>query len=74
MNFIGTGQDSIYIALEKGEAESSSYRLPIDSSPGSFILDPSVNQTSPMITGGAPVPLVQCSLVSIVTLYIWVRN
>jgi len=54
----------------QGEAKPSSYRLPIDlQPPHPFILDPSVNVTSPLTTEGAPVPLVQSSLVSIVTLY-----
>ena len=35
----------------------------------SLILDPSVNQTNPLTAGAATLPLVQSSLVSIVTLY-----
>jgi len=40
LNFIDTGQDSIYLGMEnccvptQGKAEPSSYRLPKDSSPG----------------------------------------
>ena len=36
----------------------------------SLILDPSVNQTNPLTAGAATLPLVQSSLVSIVTLYL----
>ena len=58
-----------YISAWK--TEPFSHRLPIDSAPVPyFILDPSVNQTSPLTTGGVPVPLVQSSLVNIVTLYL----
>jgi hypothetical protein len=74
---IGTGQDSKYLSLEdrhvpaQGETEPSANRLPIDSSPGPPpILDPSVNQTSPLTAEGTPVPFVQASLVSNVTPYL----
>jgi hypothetical protein len=78
--FMNTGQDSIYLSLEnccistQGKAEPSFYGLPIDPSPSpSFILDPSVYQMSPLISGGDPEPLVQSSLVNMVTLYLGSR-
>ena len=49
------------------------HRLQPRSPPHPFILDPSVNQMRPLTPGGAPVPLVQSSLVNIVTLYLGSR-
>jgi hypothetical protein len=69
------GQDSIYLSLKictilsYRNTEPSAHNLSTDSSPSPFvILDPSVNQTSPLTTGGVPGPLVHSSLVTIVTL------
>jgi len=72
LNFLSTGQDSIYLDLKTVAyfpREVLSLH-PQDSSPGSCILDPSVYQTSPLTAGGVPGPLVHSSLVSKVTLYL----
>jgi hypothetical protein len=53
------------------DTEPSSYGLPIDPTPGpSTLLDPSVNQTSPLTTAGVPSPLVHSSLVNIHRLWL----
>jgi hypothetical protein len=74
LNFMNAGQDSIYLSLEnccistQSKTEPSFYGLAKTPDP-SFILDPSIYQTSPLISGGGPEPLVQSSLVNMVTLY-----
>jgi len=68
MAYISAWKTVAYLPREKLSllpTDCPSTPVPVPSS----ILDPSVDQTSPLTTGGVPVPLDQSSLVSIVTLY-----
>ena len=74
LNFIDTGQDNIYLSLENCCVSTQGKDYPKAPAPvPSFVLDPSVYQTSPLTSGGAPKPLVQSSLVNILTLYLGSR-
>jgi hypothetical protein len=77
LNFVSTGQDSIYLSLENSsvysyrDTEPYSQRLPIDYGPSSpSVLVPSVYQTTLLTAVGVPGPLVHSSVVNIVTLYL----